>query len=119
MSGKKSPLVTRINDQPAFAGEELVMVPVTVFRTSTDQGIRFAGAAVLSKLNDVPIKNLAHLVELVRDSKDEFLEFKFAEIEVETLVFRRQEMLDATEDILTDNGIRKQFSDDLNAVWKQ
>jgi hypothetical protein len=74
---------------------------------------------VVAKLNDVPIKNLAHLVELLRDSKDEFLELQFAEVEVETLVFRRQEMFDATEDILTDNGVRKQYSDDLQAVWKK
>jgi hypothetical protein len=119
MSGKKSPLVTRINDQPAFAGEQLVMVPAPFFAHRLTKGYDSPALRVVSKLNNVPIKNLAHLVELIRDSKDEFLEFKFAEIEVETLVFRRQEMLDATEDILTDNGVRKQFSDDLNSVWKQ
>lgn len=119
MSGKKSPLVTRINDQPAFPGEQLVLVPSPFFAHRLTKGYDSPALRVVSKLNNVPVKNLAHLVELVRDSKDEFLEFKFAEIEVETLVFRRQEMLDATEDILTDNGVRKQYSDDLNAVWKQ
>ena len=65
------------------------------------------------------VKNLAHLVELCRDSKEEFLEFRFAGTEVETLVFRRQDMLDATEEILTDNGIRRQWSEELEAVWKK
>ncbi len=119
MSGKKSPLVTRINDQPAFEGEELVMVPAPFFSHRLTKGYDSPALRVVSKLNNVPVKNLAHLVELVRDSEEEFLEFKFAEIEVETLVFRRQEMLDATEDILTDNGVRKQYSDDLDAVWKK
>jgi len=119
LSGKKSPLISRVNDQPAFEGEEMVIVPSPFFSHRLTKGYDSPALHVVAKINDVPVKNLAHLVELVRDSKDEFLEFKFAELEVETLVFRRQELLDATEDILTDNGIRKQHSDDLNSVWKQ
>ncbi|HEY4312436.1 MAG TPA: trypsin-like peptidase domain-containing protein [Pirellulales bacterium] len=119
MSGKKSPLVSRVNDQPAFEGEELVMIPSPFFSHRLTKGYDSPALHVVAKVNDVPVKNLAHLVELLRDSKDEFLEFQFAETEVETLVFRRQEMFDATEDILTDNGVRKQYSDDLHAVWKK
>ena len=33
------------------------------------------------------------------------------------IVFRREESLKATEDILSDEGIRRQFSDDLETVW--
>ena len=29
----------------------------------------------------------------------------------------REEVLKATEDILSDEGIRKQYSDDLEGVW--
>ena len=96
------------------------MVPSQFFLASANQGVRFADSCTLWQfVNDVQVKNLAHLVELLHDSKVEYLEFRFAETEVETLVFRRQEMLDATEDILTDNGIRKQYSDDLDALWKK
>jgi len=117
VSGKKSPLATRVNDQPAFDGEELVVVPSPFFSHRLTKGYDSPALHVMSKLNDVKVKNLPHLIELVRDCKDEYLEFKFAETEVETLVFRRQDMLDATEDILSDNGIRKQYSDELGAVW--
>jgi S1-C subfamily serine protease len=117
LSGRKSPLATRLNDQPAFEGEELVVVPSPFFSHRLTKGYDSPALHVVSKLNDVDIKNLAHLVELVRDCQDEFLEFKFAETEVETLVFRRQDLLDSTEDILSDNGIRKQYSDELGAVW--
>ena len=119
MSGKKSPLVSRVNDRPAFPGEELVMVPSPFFSHRLTKGYDSPTLHVVAKVNDVPVKNLAHLVEILHDSKDEFLEFRFAETEVETLVFRRQEMLDATEDILTDNGIRKQYSDDLDALLEE
>ena len=32
-------------------------------------------------------------------------------------MFRRKEMVDATEDILTDNGVRAQGSPDMLEVW--
>jgi S1-C subfamily serine protease len=119
LSGKKSPLVTRANDQPAFEGEELVLIPSPFFSNRITKGYDSPALHVLEKLNGVDIKNLAHLVELVRDSTEEFLEFKFAETEVETLVFRRLDLINATEEILTDNGIRQQYSDGLGSVWKK
>ncbi len=119
LSGKKSPLVTRFNDQPSFPGEELVIVPSPFFSHRLTKGYDAPTLHVLSKVNDTKVNNLTHLIELVRDSQAEFLEFKFAETEVETLVFRRQDLIDSTEEILTDNGIRKQFSDGLEAAWKK
>ena len=59
----------------------------------------------------------AHLVELIRSCKDEFLTFRFAEDYTETLVFRRKAMLQATEPLMSDNGIPRRGSDDVLAVW--
>jgi S1-C subfamily serine protease len=119
LTSRKSPMVTRVNDAPAFEGEQLVIVPSPFFSHRLTKGYDSPTLRVVAKLNDTPVKNLAHLVEMVRDSKDEFLEFRFAESESERIVFRREEMISATEDILTDSGIRKQFSDELEAVWKK
>ncbi|MBI2823916.1 MAG: trypsin-like peptidase domain-containing protein [Planctomycetia bacterium] len=119
LTEKKNPLAMRASDQPAFDGEELVIVPSQFFSHRLTKGYDSPTLQVIQELNGVPIKNLAHLVEMLRDSKDEFLRFKFAGTGVEELVFRRQELLDATEDILTDNGIRKQCSDELESVWKK
>ena len=33
------------------------------------------------------------------------------------MVFRRAEMLTATDEILTDNGVRSQGSPDMLAIW--
>jgi S1-C subfamily serine protease len=116
---KKSQFITRFNDQPTFDGEEFVLVPSPFFSHRLTKGYASPAGNVVQELNDVRVKNLLHLVELVRDSKDEFLVFKFAGGEVETLVFRRQSLLDSAEDILTDNGIRKQCSEELETVWKK
>jgi hypothetical protein len=56
------------------------------------------------------------VVELLRDAQGEFLSIDLAG-GTAPLVFRRGEMLKATEEILADEGIRKQYSDDLEGVW--
>jgi hypothetical protein len=72
----------------------------------------------VKEINGIPVKNLKHLVEILRDSEEEFLRFQFVERATELMIFPRKEFLDATDEILTDNNIRKQFSDDLEEVWK-
>ena len=61
----------------------------------------------------MPIKNLRHLVEVLRDSKQKFTTIRFDDKASETIVFNHQEALKATDEILSDNGIREQASDDL------
>ena len=72
---------------------------------------------VVSAVNGTTIKNLRHLVEVLRDSQDEFLTFEFAG-KGETLVFPRKELVAATDELLSDNGIRDQASPGLLEVWK-
>jgi hypothetical protein len=71
----------------------------------------------VQKVNGTAIKHLAHLVETLRELKHEFVIFKFAGHSNETFVFLRKELLAATEDILTDNGVRSQGSPDMLAIW--
>jgi hypothetical protein len=112
-----SPLVKRLYDKPAFDGERLVVVSSRFFPHKLSKGYSDPFAAVVKSVNGLAIKNLAHLVEVFRDSKDEFLTIEFDARTGETLVFPRAEMLAATEEILTDNGVRNQGSPDTVAVW--
>ena len=75
---------------------------------------------VVSEVDGVPIKNLKHLVEVLRDGTSREVTFKFARMtnrNRENMVFDRRAMLAATEDILKEFGIRYQFSEDLKPVW--
>ena len=101
---------------PAFEGEEIVTLGAGLLPHKTAKGYTLAPFSVVSRLNGKPVRNLAHLVELVRDCKDEFLTIDLAG-DGSPLVFRRREILQATEDILADEGVRKQCSDDLERVW--
>jgi hypothetical protein len=74
---------------------------------------------VIKAINGEKVKNLQHMVELLRDTKAKYTEISFDDRYSETIVFNHQDTLKATEDILSDNGIRQQGSDDLMTVWKQ
>ncbi len=112
----KSPLLSRTMDHPAFQGEEIVTLGYGLLPHKTSKGYKPASFSVVSRVNGTAVRNLAHLVELLRDAKGEFLTIDLAGAG-ESLVFRREEVLKATEDILSDEGIRKQYSDDLESVW--
>jgi len=112
------PLVKRVLDRPAFEGEALVVVSSPLFPHRLSKGYGNPAARVVKAVNGVSIRNLAHLVEILRDSRDEFISVDFYGRDAEALVFRRSEILAATDEILTDNGVRSQGSSDVLALWK-
>ena len=117
LSSMGSPLVTRMGDKPAFKGEALVVVSSPFFPHRLAKGYSNPAIQVVKDVNGTAIKNLEHLVQLLRDSKDEFIRIAFDQRGGETLVFPRAETLTATEEILTDNGVRSQGSPDMLAIW--
>jgi len=112
-----NPLITRRGERPAFPGEELVVVSSPFFPHKLAKGYDNSVSRVVHAVNGIAIRNLRHLVEVLRDTQDEFLTFEFVG-RGETLVFPRKEMVAATEEILSDNGIRAQASTGLLDVWK-
>jgi S1-C subfamily serine protease len=118
---RSSPLLTRRFDKPAFPGEELVVVAAPLFPHRITNGYDDPNNAVVTEVNGIPIKNLRHLVETVRDLRAAQMAFKFARSggsAHETMVFNRDELMAATGKILEENGIRYPFSPDLRAVWE-
>ena len=73
---------------------------------------------VVDSVNGVHVRSLKHLVALLRDLKDPYVVFAFANRMGESLVFSRTEMVNATDAILADNGVRAQGSPDTMAVWQ-
>jgi len=113
-----SPLITRVGDKPAFPGERLVVVPCPFFPHRLSKGYGNPSWQVLKAVNHQPVKNLGHLVGLLRDLKDDFVTFEFdTRAAGESLVFPRAEIVSATENILTDSGIRSQGSPDEMKIW--
>ncbi|MDP2367048.1 trypsin-like peptidase domain-containing protein [Rhodoferax sp.] len=115
----RSPLVTRRGDPPGAQREELVVIASPFFPHKLAKGYSNPSAGVVDTVNGVPIRSLRHLVTVLRDIKDEFVVVQTDNRGGESMVFPHKEMLAATEDILTDNGVRAQGSPDLLEVWRQ
>ena len=116
-----SPLVRRRFDRVRFPGEELVVITAPMFRHKIARGYDDPVGKVVRSVNGVEVKNLRHLVELLRDCTDEFLTFRFADDWSEVLVFDRKEMARVTEEIMEDNGIAptRRGSAEVLRVWKR
>lgn len=117
LAGTGSPLGTRRGDRPEFPGEALVVISSPFFPHKLSKDYSSPQTWVLKTVNGVTVKNLLHVVELLRDATDDFMVFEFDGRSNESLVFPRKEMIAATEEILTDNGVRSQGSPDTLAVW--
>jgi hypothetical protein len=113
-----NPLATRMGDKQAFDGERLVVISSPFFPHKLAKGYSQHIGQVVKAINGLAIKNLPHLVEVLRDCKDQFIAIEFGGLHpAERLVFPRAEMLAATDDILNDNGIRSQGSPDVLGRW--
>jgi S1-C subfamily serine protease len=112
-----NPMITRRGDKPAFPGEELVLISSPFFPHKLAKGYDNPISRVVQTINDVAIKNLSHLVTVLRDTQDEFITIKFAGRATEALVFARKDIIAATDDILSDNGVRAQGSPDILKIW--
>jgi len=112
-----SPLATRRSDLPRFEGEELVVVSSPMFPHRIGKGYDPSFAKIVKDVNGVAIKNLRHFVEVLRDSKQKYTTIRFDDKRSETIIFDHQQALKATDEILSDNGIREPASEDLAAVW--
>ncbi|HSY44032.1 MAG TPA: trypsin-like peptidase domain-containing protein, partial [Candidatus Acidoferrum sp.] len=113
----QSPLTTRMGDRPAFKGEQLVVVSSPLFPDRLSRGYPNPIGQVVKSINDVPVKNLKDLVQIIREAKGEYIRIEFYGIDAPIFVFPRAEMAEETDSILTDNDIRSQGSPDVMAVW--
>ena len=113
---RENPLVTRRFDRMSFPGEQIVLLGPRMFTSPISEGYDSQTLGVVSQVNDVTIKNLTHLVETIRNAQGKFLSIKIAG-NYETMVFDRQALIDSTEMILEDEGIRYQMSEEFRDVW--
>jgi S1-C subfamily serine protease len=114
----RSPLVTQRGDPPQADREELVVVASPLFPHKLTTGYGNPSGSVVRSVNGTHVRSLRHLVALLRDLKDPFVIFEFDNRGGESLVFPRAEMAAATDEILTDNGVRAQGSPDMLEVWQ-
>jgi S1-C subfamily serine protease len=111
-----SPMLKRLYDAPEEPGEQLVIVATRMFPHPITKGYDNRPLGTIQSINGVAIHNLRQLAEALRDSTDEYLRLEMADRN-ESLVFRRAELAESTDQILTDEGIRYQASESLRDVF--
>jgi S1-C subfamily serine protease len=115
----KSPLITRALDTPDAETEELVVVSSPFFPHKLANGYSNPAGSVVYSVNGTHVRSLKHLVALLRDLKDPYVTIEFDQKGNEALVFSRAAMLAATDEVLTDNGVRAQGSPNMMTVWQE
>ena len=113
-----NPLVTRLGDPPDPDREEIVVVSSPLFPHKLSKGYSNPSGCAIAAINGTRIRNLGHLVAVLRDLKDEFVTFEFEGLGGEGIVFPRAEAIAATEGILDDNDVRAQGSPDMLKIWQ-
>jgi S1-C subfamily serine protease len=113
-----SPLLKRLNDFPEEPSEQLVLIGTRLFPHPITKGYDNRPLAVIDKVNGIEIENLKHLAGVLQDNDKEFLKIEMAD-KSEALVFRSNEIKEATEEILVDEGIRYQSSEDLRDILEE
>jgi S1-C subfamily serine protease len=115
----KSPLITRALDPPDAETEELVVISSPFFPHKLVNGYSNPAGSVVYSVNGTRVRSLKHLVAVLRDLKDPFVTIEFDQKGNEALVFSRAAMLAATDEVLTDNGVRAQGSPNMMTVWQE
>ena len=117
LATRKSPLVTRMFDRRQFDGEELVVLGPALLPHRITQGYGQQVLAVVESVDGVRVKNLMHLIRTLRDAAGEYVTLDMTGTDP-SLVFRRAELVESTEEILADEGIRNRCSPDLRGIWE-
>jgi S1-C subfamily serine protease len=112
-----SPLVARASDRVTFPGEELVVVTAPMLAHPMMRGYSDPFGQVVKEVDGTPIRNLCHLVTVLRDGKGEFMTIRFHNEVSETLVLARKEVEAATPELMLENGIPRRGSPDVLQVW--
>jgi S1-C subfamily serine protease len=112
-----SPLVSRDGDHVAFPGEQLVVVTAPLLSHPITRGYEDAFGHVVKDVDGISIKNLRHLIEVLRDGKGEYLTIRFHGELAQMLVFPRKVIEDATAELMVENGIPRRGSEDVMTVW--
>ncbi len=117
MLREPGPALDGLFDRRSSGGKELIAVASPLLTHPTARGYEVLPGQTVRTVNGTEVKNFAEFVALLRDLKDEFVVFEFNERACERIVFRRAEVEPASERLMESNGIRRQCSKDVQAIW--
>ena len=117
LANLESPLINRSVERPSEPGHQLVIIGPRLFTHATSEGYQGTGLGVVQTIDGIEVKSLAHAATLLQEGSGEYVKLELKGCVTKLLTFRREEIADATDEILEDESIRSQYSDDLQSVF--
>ncbi len=98
--------------------QELVATCTQILPHRLTKGYGQLPLSVVTHVNDQPVKNLRHLIGLVKEQKGkDFIVFRFENEQEEKIVLDPKEVEKLGPEILRNNNIPSPISEDLKALW--
>lgn len=113
-----SPIGAHLNLNIRQSPDEEIVVLAALLPHDITKGYAGTGFPAVKAVNGQAVASLRQLAQLINGSKDEYLEFTFHDKAAETLIFKRSDLLAASEQICIDNGIVRKSSKDLTDIVK-
>lgn len=102
----------------SFPEQELVATCTQMLPHRLTKGYDVTPLSVVTHVNDVPVKNLKHLIEVIKQAKGkEFIVFRFEDDQEEKVVLSPAEVEKYSREILRNNNIPSACSEDLKDLW--
>ncbi|HOW70795.1 MAG TPA: trypsin-like peptidase domain-containing protein [Phycisphaerae bacterium] len=96
---------------------ELVVTCCPMLSHKLTKGYGITPVSVLTHVNDQKVRNLKHLIQLIKDNKEEYIVFRFENENEEKIVLKPKDVAKFQPEILRNNNIPSACSDDLKALW--
>jgi len=116
--GARGALLTkRIDDDRKDPGDEIVVLCCPILPHKITKGYGVSPLSVITHVNDKPVKSLRHLIGLIKENKEPFIIFRFEEDNEEKIVLEPKLVDKFGDEILRNNNIPSDRSEDLKDVW--
>jgi S1-C subfamily serine protease len=118
LGARGSLLSKRINEYRQEPGDEIVVTCCPIVPHKITKGYGISPLSVVTHLNDQPVRSLHHLIKLIKENKKkDFVIFRFEEDNEEKVVLEPKLVEKFTPEILRNNNIPSDHSEDLKDVW--
>jgi S1-C subfamily serine protease len=98
--------------------DEVVATCAQILPHRLTKGYDISPLSIVTHVNDKPVRNLRHLIEMLKESREkDFVVIRFDDDREERVVLNPKEAEKLGPEILRNNNIPSPFSEDLKGLW--
>jgi len=109
-------LTQLLGKQREHDDDEIVVTCSPILPHKINKGYEVGPLSVVTHVNATPIRNLRHMIELIKENKEEFIVFRFGDKGEDKLVFDPKKVEQLNPQILRNYNIPSACSEDLRDI---